>query len=162
MRVAKLFRWEAAHRLPWHEGDCKNLHGHSYRMTVAVEGDPDGRGMLLDFKHLGRILKPLVNAWDHATLIAESDTALRELIAPTGWKHVVLPFDTTCENLCDYVAAYVLREAEPVLRAHGIRSVQVRISETESSYAEAERRVPVASGDGAVAGAAAHLPEANA
>lgn len=56
MKVAKRFRWEAAHRLPWHEGQCRHLHGHSYRMTVELRGDPSGDGMLMDFKHLKQIL----------------------------------------------------------------------------------------------------------
>ncbi len=84
MKIAKRFRWEAAHRLPWHEGLCRNLHGHSYRMTVELEGEPDARGMVLDFKHLKRVLKPLVDAWDHAILVAESDAEKTRHPAPTA------------------------------------------------------------------------------
>lgn len=143
MKVAKKFRWEAAHRLPWHEGDCKNLHGHSYSMTVELEGDIDERGMLLDFKVLKRLLKPLIDQWDHATLVAEEDEQLLGLMRQSGWKMVVLPFDTTSENLCSHVADYLGRNAVEKLRAHRVHTVRVRISETETSYAETERRVAV-------------------
>ena len=141
MKIAKRFRWEAAHRLPWHEGICRNLHGHSYRMVVELEGDPDARGMVLDFQHLKRELQPLIEAWDHALLIDESDAELMAVARQTGWKHAVLPFDTTAENLSAYVAAYLCEHAAEMLRAHGIRSVRVRLEETETCYAEAEQAV---------------------
>lgn len=141
MKIAKQFRWEAAHRLPWHEGPCHNLHGHSYRLTVELEGEPDARGMLMDFQDLKAHLAPLIDAWDHALLVAESDEALCAVVAQTGWKHVLFPFDTTAENLSTYVADYLCRTAGTALRAHRIRHVRVRLAETETCYAEAERPV---------------------
>ena len=141
MKIAKRFRWEAAHRLPWHEGVCCNLHGHSYRMVVELEGEPDARGMLLDFKHLKKALTPLVDAWDHATLVASDDVELLGIVQHTGWKHAVLPFDTTAENLSAYVAHHLCETAADLLQAHGIRVVRVRVAETETCYAEAEQAV---------------------
>ena len=141
MKIAKRFRWEGAHRLPWHEGLCRNLHGHSYRMVVEVEGEPDERGMLLDFKHLKQALQPLVDAWDHAVLIDKRDDELRRLLQQTDWKHVLLPFDTTAENLSAYVADHLCATAGDLLRSHRIHTVRVRLAETETCYAEAERRV---------------------
>jgi 6-pyruvoyltetrahydropterin/6-carboxytetrahydropterin synthase len=139
MKIARQFRWEAAHRLPWHEGVCKNLHGHSYRMFVELEGRADERGMVMDFKHLKALLAPLVDAWDHATLVAVSDAELLAVLRGAGWKHAVLPCDTTAENLSTYVADYLCERAGEGLRAHRIHTVRVRIAETETCYAEAER-----------------------
>ena len=141
MKIAKRFRWEAAHRLPWHDGLCRNLHGHSYRMVVELEGEPDARGMVLDFQHLKQALTPLIEAWDHAILVDESDATLMAVAAQTGWKHAVLPCDTTAENLSDYVAGYLCEQAAEMLQVHGIRRVRVRLEETEMCYAEAERVV---------------------
>jgi len=145
MTVAKRFRWEAAHRLPWHEGPCDNLHGHSYRMTVELEGTPDERGMLVDFQDVKQALKPLVDAWDHAILVAETDRELRQIVEQTGWKHALLPCDTTAENLSTHVADYLCKEAGDMLRANDVETVRVRLAETETCYAEAERRVPASS-----------------
>lgn len=39
MRVGKEFRFEAAHRLPRHDGKCRRPHGHSYVLWVEVEGE---------------------------------------------------------------------------------------------------------------------------
>lgn len=116
-------------------------------MLVELEGDPDSRGMLMDFKKLKRVLAPLVDAWDHATLIARDDHQLLSLLEGTGWKHVVLPFDTTSENMCLYVAEYLCREGADELHRHQVRSVKVRIEETDSCYAEVERIVLVRGGD---------------
>lgn len=143
MKVAKRFRWEAAHRLPWHEGPCDNLHGHSYRVTVELEGTPDERGMLIDFQDIKQVLKPLIDAWDHAILIADTDTELLQVAKQTDWKHAVLPFDTTAENLVTYVADYLCEEAVTILRANDVTTVRVRLAETETCYAETERTLQV-------------------
>ena len=141
MKIAKRFRWEGAHRLPWHEGLCKNLHGHSYTMFVEIEGEPDERGLLMDFKDLKNCMVDLVEAWDHATVVDEKDTELHEVLTSRGWKHYVLPFDTTAENMCIYAAEYLIRTSRSILEAHRIHTVRVRIAETETCYAEAVRHL---------------------
>ncbi|GAB5550255.1 MAG: 6-carboxytetrahydropterin synthase QueD [Sandaracinaceae bacterium] len=152
MRVAKRFRWEAAHRLPWHDGLCKNNHGHSYILEAAVDGAVDDRGMVLDFAVIKRALKPLVEAWDHATLVYEEDERYLAFVRDMDFKHYVLPYDTTAENLARYAADRLLTEAADDLTACGATSVSVRVYETATAYAELV--VPVAvpeAGDGAVA-----------
>lgn len=141
MKVAKVFRWEGAHRLPWHEGGCANLHGHSYHMVVEVVGEPDERGMVIDFQEIKKVLKPLVDAWDHAVLVADQDTELRQAIEFLGTKHFVLPFDSTSENLCVFVIDYLCRKGYNTLAAHNVVKVRVRVQETETCYAELERPV---------------------
>ncbi|MEM6648397.1 MAG: 6-carboxytetrahydropterin synthase [Bacteroidota bacterium] len=139
MRVAKRFRWEGAHRLPWHTGGCQHLHGHSYVMFVEVEGEPDERGMLIDFKAIKQIIRPLVEAWDHATLVAEDDAPLREALDLLGSKQYLLPYDSTSENLCRYVLDHMVNEGAEVLKAHRINRIRVRVQETETCYAVDER-----------------------
>src|SRR5690606_22454273 len=143
--------WESAHRLPWHDGACKNLHGHSYRMVVELEGEPGPRGMLIDFQDLKRALQPLVDAWDHATLIAADDAALLDAVRALGSRYFVLPYDSTSENLCQYVVDYLGTEAIDVLLLHRINMIRVRIQETETSYADLAKSVEgYAIGRGAV------------
>ena len=156
MKVAKRFRWEAAHRLPWHQGGCENLHGHSYYMMVEVEGEPDDRGMLIDFKEIKRLLKPLVDAWDHAVLVADDDTALLQAIDILNSKHFILPFDSTSENLCTFVLDHLGRQGYEILKQHRVTTLRVRVQETETCYAEQESRVS------AYAGAAALSNEVHA
>ena len=139
MKIAKRFRWEGAHRLPWHDGPCKDLHGHSYEMFVEVEGELDENGLLMDFKHLKRALMPLIDAWDHATLVAANDDPLLKVMKETGWRHAVLPYDTTAENICIFVADYLIESSRPLLEERKVHTVRVRVAETETCYAEAVR-----------------------
>jgi 6-pyruvoyltetrahydropterin/6-carboxytetrahydropterin synthase len=146
MKVTKRFRWEAAHRLPWHEAECKFVHGHSYRMMVEVEGEPTentpgGTSMLIDFKHVKRLVKPLVEAMDHATLVATSDSELKEAMEALGTKTYEMPSDTTAENLATHVADRVRDEGRDVLLRHGVDTIRVQVWETETCYAEVERHV---------------------
>lgn len=138
MKVAKRFRWEAAHRLPWHEGECRHLHGHSYRMMVELEGEPDDQGMLIDFKHVKRLVAPLVEQMDHATLVSANDTELQEALDSLDTKTCYLPFETTAENLCRHVARHLGTHGHKVLAEKGVMGIRVQIWETETCYAEFE------------------------
>lgn len=139
MKIAKRFRWEAAHRIPWHSGACANLHGHSYRMTVEVEGSPDEKGMVLDFKALKCLLSPLVKAWDHAILVSKNDEELLGICIQTNWKHYVVPFDTTAENLATCVADFLAPKLIEQTAGQLLTSLTIRLSETETCYAETVR-----------------------
>ncbi|MBV8074681.1 MAG: 6-carboxytetrahydropterin synthase QueD [Candidatus Eremiobacteraeota bacterium] len=73
MQVRKSFRFEAAHVLPHHPGKCSKLHGHSYRLEVAVEGPlhthGPAQGMVQDFDEIGRIVRSrIIDEFDHASL----------------------------------------------------------------------------------------------
>ena len=40
IRITKKFTFEAGHALYGHNGKCKNIHGHSYKLSVTVLGNP--------------------------------------------------------------------------------------------------------------------------
>jgi 6-pyruvoyltetrahydropterin/6-carboxytetrahydropterin synthase len=67
VRVKRLFDFEAAHVLPNHPGKCRNLHGHSYRLGVTVEGHVDAAtGLAIDFADLKAIVqREVVDVLDH-------------------------------------------------------------------------------------------------
>ena len=71
MELFKDFTFEAAHRLPnAPEGHkCARLHGHSYQVTVRVDGpvDPE-RGWVVDFARLSEAMAPLLDQLDHRYL----------------------------------------------------------------------------------------------
>lgn len=136
MKVAKRFRWEAAHRLTDHPGACKSIHGHSYEMTVILSGDVDENGMVVEFADLKAWMKPLVDSWDHATLVYEGDSDLRGMLGSLGMKMAVLPFESTSENLCRAALAHIKTVASEELRRRGITDITIRLSETETCFAE--------------------------
>ncbi|MBD78757.1 MAG: 6-carboxytetrahydropterin synthase QueD [Crocinitomicaceae bacterium] len=68
MLIYKNFTFDSAHELPnVPEGHkCKNLHGHTYRLTVYLEGEIDEKlGWVMDFNELKRVMKPLLKRMDH-------------------------------------------------------------------------------------------------
>jgi 6-pyruvoyltetrahydropterin/6-carboxytetrahydropterin synthase len=137
MKVAKQFRWEGAHRLPWHTGGCQNLHGHSYCMWVELKGD-DQKGMLIDFKDIKKMLSPLLEAWDHATLVSKDDSVLLDAMHLLNSKHYLFPYDTTSENICIYVTEYMAEHSLEILKEHAVYSIKVKVQETETCFAEYE------------------------
>jgi 6-pyruvoyltetrahydropterin/6-carboxytetrahydropterin synthase len=69
--IYKEFRFEAAHQLPYHDGKCRRLHGHSWVGRVYVQGNHliEGgakQGMLIDFGEIEQYIQPLLdNFLDH-------------------------------------------------------------------------------------------------
>lgn len=74
--VKDLGTFSASHCLPNHDGKCRNLHGHEYKVVVAVRGnlnhsssDSDA-GMVLDFGIIKSIYKDKIESiCDHAVLL---------------------------------------------------------------------------------------------
>ncbi|PIB35993.1 6-carboxytetrahydropterin synthase QueD [Reichenbachiella sp. 5M10] len=68
MVIFKKFAFDSAHFLPnVPEGHkCKNVHGHTYHLTVFLEGDLDEDFQwVMDFKDLKDVVKPVIDRLDH-------------------------------------------------------------------------------------------------
>lgn len=63
IRITKQFTFETAHALYGYDGKCKNLHGHSYKLSVTLLGEPISDathvkfGMVMDFGDLKKIIE---------------------------------------------------------------------------------------------------------
>ncbi|MEO9803984.1 MAG: 6-carboxytetrahydropterin synthase QueD [Reichenbachiella sp.] len=71
MVIYKKFAFDSAHFLPHvPEGHkCKNMHGHTYNLTVFLEGDLDTElQWVMDFKELKDVVKPVIERIDHQIL----------------------------------------------------------------------------------------------
>ena len=56
----------AGHYLRNYKGKCEHPHGHNYRVRLTLAGrDLDKAGLLLDFKDLKRIMKEVIDYFDH-------------------------------------------------------------------------------------------------
>ena len=61
--------FSAAHQLRGYNGNCSNLHGHNYRVTVTVRSNElDRIGIALDFRKLKQELDSLLEEYDHRNL----------------------------------------------------------------------------------------------
>ena len=132
MKIAKEFSWEMGHRLPEHFGKCKNIHGHSYKMIVELEGDVDKSGMVLDYYDLKQIINPIVEELDHAFLVFNEDQEVIDFLNKIKSKKVIAGFQSTVENICSYFLERIKNSQLP----KNIKSVKVRICETPDDYAE--------------------------
>jgi len=131
--VTKTVRFDAAHVLTNHEGLCKNLHGHTYRVDVTVaQGEGETTDMVIDFKDLKRIAQEVVcDRFDHAFVYNTESEGEREIAAVVerhGMRTAAIPFRSTAENLAK------LFYGELKARVPGLASVKVW--ETADSCAE--------------------------
>lgn len=116
--ITKSWSFDAAHQLPHHFGKCQNLHGHTYKVTVAIydeikpiDGSSD-EGMVLDYYHISKVWKDeLEPVLDHKYL---NDT-------------IPIPV-TTAENLATWILGRFIEE--------GVNAFWVEVCETGSSSAK--------------------------
>ena len=61
--------FSAAHFLRNYKGKCENLHGHNWKVEVAISGDElDASGMILDFGDLKMQVTEVLDELDHHNL----------------------------------------------------------------------------------------------
>jgi 6-pyruvoyltetrahydropterin/6-carboxytetrahydropterin synthase len=132
LKAAKEFRWEMGHRLPEHFGNCKNIHGHSYKMIVEFEGELNKDEMVIDFYDVDKIVKPLIDKLDHAFMVNKNDKVVIEFLEKIKSKMLVVDFNSTVENICKFVLNEIKKFEPPI----NISSVSVRIYETNEDYVE--------------------------
>lgn len=90
--TTKIFKFEAAHYLPYHEGKCKNMHGHNYKLEVTFGGTPftegKSKGMVIDFSDLKQLVnESIIQKLDHALLndYFENPTAENMVLHFINW-----------------------------------------------------------------------------
>lgn len=89
MQVTKEFTFDAAHYLTKYHGKCENLHGHTYRLHVTVDGEVGEEGMVIDFKDLKDLVKEkILNRLDHSDLNKTFENPTAELIAVWIWNEL--------------------------------------------------------------------------
>ncbi len=139
--VAKL-RFSACHFIPNHP-KCGCLHGHTYAVSVRIEGEQVGE-FIIDFEKVKVIVNNICDRLDHRILIAEKDRRL--LIERTegvsieiieSKKRYLLPSEdvvflptrsVSAEDLCKYFA----EEIAKALKSNGadnIKKIHVRVDE---------------------------------
>jgi len=71
--ISREYWFSAAHRIEGHP-KCGRLHGHNYKVTVAIQSHslPDN-GMLIDYSELDAICKPIIESLDHRYLSSISN-----------------------------------------------------------------------------------------
>lgn len=133
------------HRVVGHEGKCRFLHGHNYRVHFTCTApDTDELGRVIDFGVIkSQLCMWLENTWDHCLLLWSNDPLLEELRRDTHSDElnnildqclIGVPFNPTAENM----AAYLLDHIGPLrLIGTGVTLSRVTIDETRKCSASA-------------------------
>lgn len=140
IRITKQFTFETDHALYGYDGKCRNVHGHSYKLSVTVIGKPISDknhvkyGMVIDFTDLKAIVKEeVVDQFDHATVFNKNTphVELAKELEDRGHHVILVDYQPTSENLViDFANRIKNRLPE------NIKLLSLRLQETESSYAE--------------------------
>jgi 6-pyruvoyltetrahydropterin/6-carboxytetrahydropterin synthase len=137
MEVVKTFVFDAAHRLYCHEGLCKNLHGHTYKLEVCLEAillNPSG--MIIDFGKVKTLLGPIVMEFDHAIILQNIDPLYKAIIELVD-RIVIFDEPPTAEIMAHYFLerfSYELIGFSPFVQVKF-----VRVWETATSYAQCNK-----------------------
>ena len=157
--ITRLIRFSAAHRLVGHEGKCRHLHGHNYRveLSVAPRSELDDVGRVVDFD----VIDETVGKWvddnlDHRLLLWEEDPmtslvvsrsqlddmhdrgegdAAHDVEADLDWSIVPVPFNPTAENLARFLVDVAQHELDRV--GAGVDVINARVWETDKAFADA-------------------------
>ncbi|HEY9204383.1 MAG TPA: 6-pyruvoyl tetrahydropterin synthase family protein [Candidatus Methanoperedens sp.] len=139
--MAKL-RFSACHFIPNHP-KCGCLHGHTYAISVRIEGEQVGE-FIIDFERVKNIVNNICDKLDHRVLIAEKDPRLLiekndaiSIDITESKKRYVLPSEdvvflptrsVSAEDLCKYFT----NEIAKALKSNGvdnIKKIYVRVDE---------------------------------
>jgi 6-pyruvoyltetrahydropterin/6-carboxytetrahydropterin synthase len=140
IRITKQFSFETGHALYGYDGKCKNVHGHSYKLSVTVIGTPIADntnvkfGMVIDFTDLKKIVKEeIVDQFDHATVFNKNTphVELANELSTRGHHVILVEYQPTSENMVIDFAERIQKRLPNKIKLHSLK-----LQETESSFAE--------------------------
>ena len=140
IRITKQFSFETGHALYGYDGKCRNVHGHSYKLSVTVIGAPikDSEhvkyGMVIDFGDLKHIVKEeIVNVFDHATVFNKNTphVELAKELQDRGHNVLLVDYQPTSEMMVIDFAEKIKARLPENIRLHSLK-----LQETATSYAE--------------------------
>ena len=140
IRITKQFSFETGHALYGYDGKCKNVHGHSYKLSVTVIGKPISNnanvkfGMVIDFSDLKKIVKEeIVDQFDHATVFNKNTphVELAKELSNRGHHVILVDYQPTSENMVTDFAQKIINRLPAAIKLHSLK-----LQETETSFAE--------------------------
>lgn len=139
LTCTRRLEWDAAHRVPGHEGQCAAWHGHRYVAEVSCAADAlDAVGRIIDFGAIKSLVGGWIDThWDHTAILMAGDPdpgaqAIAASNAAAGRPVYWMDAPPTAENLVLELA----RIARDQLGARGIEVVAIRLWETPNCSAE--------------------------
>ncbi len=107
-------------------------------MFVEITGRLDKNGMIIDFFDLNKIVKPIIEKYDHAFLCWKGDKKVLNFLTKNKMKKVVVDYHSTVENICsDFLDKLTNKLLD--IKNHKFEELSVKIYESPNSYAEKSR-----------------------
>ena len=140
IRITKQFSFETGHALYGYDGKCRNVHGHSYKLSVTVIGTPisDSNhvkfGMVIDFSDLKKIVKEeIVDVFDHATVFNKNTphVELAKELSDRGHSVLLVDYQPTSEMMVIDFSEKIKQRLPQKITLHSLR-----LQETATSFAE--------------------------
>ncbi len=140
IRITKQFSFETGHALYGYDGKCKNVHGHSYKLSVTVIGSPITDtshvklGMVIDFGDLKKIVKEdIEDVFDHATVFNKNTPhiELAKELEQRDHNVILVDYQPTSENMVIDFASKISARLPENIKLHSLK-----LQETETSFAE--------------------------
>ncbi|GEQ84949.1 6-carboxytetrahydropterin synthase QueD [Patiriisocius marinistellae] len=140
IRITKQFSFETGHALYGYDGKCRNVHGHSYKLSVTVIGTPITEtnnvkyGMVIDFSDLKKIVKAeIVDVFDHATVFNKNTphVELAKELSDRGHNVLLVNYQPTSEMMVIDFAEKIKKHLPKTITLHSLK-----LQETDSSFAE--------------------------
>ncbi|WP_276168821.1 6-pyruvoyl trahydropterin synthase family protein [Zobellia alginiliquefaciens] len=140
IRITKQFNFETGHALYGYDGKCRNVHGHSYKLSVTVIGTPITDtthvklGMVIDFGDLKKIVKEeIVDQFDHATVFNKNTphVELAKELTDRGHNVILADYQPTSENMVIDFSKKIRARLPENISLHSLR-----LQETDTSFAE--------------------------
>ena len=140
IRITEQFSFETGHALYGYDGKCRNVHGHSYKLSVTVIGSPiqDSNhvkfGMVIDFGDLKKIVKEeIVDVFDHATVFNKNTphVELAQELKDRGHHVLLVDYQPTSEMMVIDFSKKIQERLPNHIKLHSLK-----LQETESSFAE--------------------------
>ena len=98
--------FSSGHYLRNYHGKCENPHGHNYKVFVTLKGEElDETGLLLDFKMLKHVLRPVIEYLDHQMI---NDLRPFDEINPSAENLARYFYEQTCRQLREMTGGRVL------------------------------------------------------
>lgn len=140
IRITKQFNFETGHALYGYDGKCKNVHGHSYKLSVTVIGTPISDstnvkyGMVIDFGDLKKIVSSeIVNKFDHATVFNKNTPhiELAKELEKRDHSVILVDYQPTSEMMLVDFAEKIKSRLPENVELHSLK-----LQETGTSHAE--------------------------
>lgn len=138
-------KFSAAHFLIFPDGTAERLHGHNYKVFVAIRSALDAHGLVLNFKQIKPLIKSVLDELDerwlvpgrHPVLRVEQRPGLVEVryrdryYAAPPEDVLVLPIgNTSAENLAAHVGRQLLARIASAFPAVRISRLEIGVEET--------------------------------